>query len=78
MNSEGSITQVSQVVARFARATPPYAGEAHIYRELGIESVAALHLLLALEAEFSVSLDDRRFMGAVTVGELARLVEEGR
>lgn len=71
-------TTVSQVVARFARVTPPYTAEAHLYRDLGIESVQVLHLLFALEAEFAVSIDDRRFIQSSTIDDLARLVGEAR
>jgi len=71
-------TAVSRVVARFARAVPPYAGEAHLYRDLGIESVQVLHLLFALESELGVSLDDRRFIASSTLGDLTRLVGEAR
>jgi acyl carrier protein len=78
MQSNEIDTAVSQVVARFARVTPPYAAEAHLYRDLGIESVQVLHLLFALEAEFAVSLDDRRFIQSSTIDDLARLVGEAR
>jgi acyl carrier protein len=66
--------RVDQVVARFARVAPPYAREAHLYRDLGIESVQVLNLLFALEAEFALSLDDQRFIRATTIGDLSRLV----
>jgi acyl carrier protein len=71
-------TAVGDVVARFARVHPPYAPGAHLYRDLGLESVQVLQLLLALEAEFSVSLDDRRFIQSATIVELARLIGEAR
>jgi acyl carrier protein len=78
MQSNDIDTAVSQVVARFARVTPPYAAGAHLYRDLGIESVQVLHLLFALEAEFAVTLDDQRFIRSATIDELTRLVGEAR
>lgn len=78
MQSNGLSNEVSRVVARFARATPPYEGQAHLYRDLGIESVQVLHLLFALEAEFAVTLDDQRFIQSATLDELTRLVGEAR
>ncbi len=78
ISSTGLDTAVGDVVARFARVHPPYAPEAHLYRDLGIESVQVLHLLLALEAEFAVALDDRRFVQSATIVELARLIGEAR
>lgn len=78
LSTTGLDTAVGDVVARFARVEPPYAPEAHIHRDLGIESVQILQLLLALEAEFAVTLDDRRFVKAATIVELARLIGEAR
>jgi acyl carrier protein len=78
ISSIGLDTAVSDVVARFARVHPPYAPGAHIYRDLGLESVQILQLLLALEAEFSVTLDDRRFIQSATIVELAHLIGEAR
>ena len=74
----GLDTAVGDVVARFARVHPPYAPEAHIYRDLGLESVQILQLLLALEAEFAVSLDDRRYIQSATIVELTHLIGEAR
>ena len=68
--------RIAHIVARFANAAPPYSSEAHIYREFGIESLKALYLLFALEEEFAISLDDQRFIQAVTIDSLARLVGE--
>ncbi|MFT3770757.1 MAG: acyl carrier protein [Minicystis sp.] len=78
MSSNGLETAVSQVVARFARVEPPYAPEAHLYRDLGIESVQVLNLLVAIEAEFAVSLDDRRFIQSGTIDDLAHLIGEAQ
>ena len=77
-SSDAFRTTVTQVVARFARVTPPFSGEAHLYRDLGIESVQALHLLFALEAELGVAIDDQRFIRSSTLDELTRLVAEAR
>jgi hypothetical protein len=78
IQSSGLDTAVGDVVARFAPVHPPYAPGAHLYRDLGLSSVQVLQLLLALEAEFTVSLDDRRFIASATIFELTRLIEEAR
>lgn len=69
---------VCRVVARFARVAPPFAEGAHLYRDLGIESVQVLHLLFALEEELGISLDDQRFIQSVTVADLNHLIAEAR
>ena len=76
--SNGLDQAVSRVVARFARVDPPYAPEAHLYRDLGIESVQVLNLLVALESEFAVSLDDRRFIQSGTIHDLAHLIGDAK
>lgn len=69
---------VGGVVGRFARAAPPFAEGAHLYRDLGIASIDALRLLFALEEELCVALDDRRFIQSTTIADLVRIVEEAR
>jgi acyl carrier protein len=70
--------QVSQVVAASAKVKPPYTGGEHLYNELGLESVQALNLLLALEERFGVTLNDQEFIRCTTVASLAELIEGTR
>jgi len=69
--------RVRTIVERVAKkAQAGFSSEADIYRELGVESTAALDLLLSLEEEFGVSLDDGSFAQALTVSALCALVEK--
>jgi len=70
--------EVCQVVAASAKLPPPYPEGASLYDELGLESVHALTLLLALEERFAVTLDDQKFIKCTTVASLVDLVREAR
>jgi acyl carrier protein len=68
--------RVREVVARVAKL--PDAGainaDSDLFRELGVESTAALDLLLSLEEEFAITIPDDQFGDARTVRALATLV----
>ncbi len=69
--------RVRQVVVRVAKLPPEkqeVPPEADLFRDLGVESTAALDLLLSLEEEFNVSIPDDKFGDARTVRSLAALV----
>jgi acyl carrier protein len=69
--------RVRVIVERVAKkAQAGFSAEADIYRELGVESTAALDLLLSLEEEFGVQLDDGAFAQALTVQALCALIEK--
>jgi len=69
--------RVRTIVERVAKkAQAGFSADADIYRELGVESTAALDLLLSLEEEFGVTLDDGAFAQALTVSALCALVEK--
>ena len=70
--------KVRDIVARVAGASDPatLGSEADIFGDIGIQSTAALDLLLSLEEEFSVSIPDDAFAEARTIASLAKLVEE--
>jgi acyl carrier protein len=72
------LEEVSDLVAASAKVPPPYTGSEHLYNELGLESVQALSLLLALEERFGVTLDDQSFVQCKTVGSLADLIRRSR
>lgn len=48
--------------------------DAHIYHELGVSSVDAMQLLLALEERYGISIPDEDFVEATTLNQLAALV----
>ena len=50
--------------------------DADVFRELGVESTAALDLLFSLEDEFGVAVPDDAFSAARTVRKMAALVAE--
>jgi acyl carrier protein len=52
--------------------------DADVFRELGVESTAALDLLFSLEDEFGVSVPDEAFSSARTVRKMAELIDQLR
>ena len=48
--------------------------DADVFRELGVESTAALDLLFSLEEEFGVAVPDDAFSAARTVRKMTELV----
>ena len=72
----GVVERVRQVVVRVGKLPgPAFADDADLYRELGVESVAALDLLWSLEEEFSLAIPDAGFNDARSVRALAALIE---
>lgn len=71
-------TKVREVVAHVAKIEDPSSigGEKDLYRDLGVQSTAALDLLLSLEDEFDVEIPDEEFGEARTVTGLAALIEK--
>ena len=71
--------RVRAIVARVAKLGGDGAqldANADLFRELGVESTAALDLLLSLEEEFGVSIEDSAFNDARTLAALNALVEK--
>ena len=52
----------------------PLPVDADVFRDLGIESTAALDLLFSLEDEFGVAVPDDAFSSARTIGKMTELV----
>jgi acyl carrier protein len=71
-------TKVRAVVAKIAKKGDPakFPADADLFRELGVESTAALDLLLSLEEEFDVQIPDQKFGDARTLRSLAALISE--
>ena len=72
-------TRVRSVVVKVAKlegARAQFSADADLFRELGVESTAALDLLLSLEEEFNISIPDAKFGDARTLTALTQLVSE--
>lgn len=69
--------KIRTVVAQVAKVQDPAAisADGDLYRDLGVQSTAALDLLLSLEDEFGVTIPDEEFGEARTVGSLTRLIQ---
>ncbi len=70
--------QVRNIVATVAGAKDPsqLAGDADIFRDIGVQSTAALDLLLSLEEAFGITIPDDAFASARTINSLCKLVQE--
>lgn len=68
--------KVRDVVASVAKVSDPatITGDKDLYRDVGVQSTAALDLLLSLEDEFQVTIPDEDFGEARTVSQLAALI----
>lgn len=71
-----ALEEIYAEIKRFRRELRP---SDRIVRDLEIDSLATLEMLLALEERFGVSLvDNPRAMKTETVGDLVRLLEDLR
>jgi acyl carrier protein len=52
--------------------------DADVFRDLGVESTAALDLLFSMEDEFGISIPDDSFSGARTVRKMTELIDSLR
>jgi len=73
---EARVRAVVVKVAKLEGARAQFSPDADLFRELGVESTAALDLLLSLEEEFGIAIPDAKFGDARTLTALARLVAE--
>ncbi|MBV9158310.1 MAG: acyl carrier protein [Acidobacteriaceae bacterium] len=76
-----SITQSDQlneelrsIVAGVGGISPDFDSKAHLYNDLGVPSVKALHLLLTLEERYGISIDDDEFVEATSLDSLRALI----
>ena len=67
---------VVSIVATCGKLSGPIPPDKDLYRDLGVESVNAISILLALEGRFGGAIDDTRFVEARTVNGLVNLVAE--
>jgi len=76
MNNESRVREVVVKVAKLDGDRANFSADADLFRELGVESTAALDLLLSLEEEFNVSIPDQKFGDARTLRALTTLIGE--
>lgn len=62
------------IVAEVGAIPADFNPEAHFYNDLGMPSVKALHLLLALEDRYGISIQDDEFVDATSLEALHRLM----
>jgi acyl carrier protein len=67
-------TKVRDLIAIVAGIEPSFSAEADVFRDLGVESAAALDLLLRLEEEFNVAIDDELFARTRTLSTMSALI----
>ncbi len=65
---------VVSIVQTYGKLKGPIPADRDLYSELGVESVSAISILLALETRFHTTIDDARFIETRTVNGLVELV----
>ena len=65
---------VRVMIARLARIDEDFRADADVFRALGLQSAAALDLLLQIEEEFGIAISDDAFAEARTLEQMAALV----
>jgi len=66
---------VRQTIVRLTQLPADLPKDAHLYLDLGVASVHAMNLLLALEKQFSVQIPDDEFVEATSVARLADMID---
>ena len=69
---------VLAIVCNFGKVAGDLPPEHDLYADLGIESVNAISILLALEEKFCIVIDDYQFSRARTFNRLVDLVLESK
>lgn len=66
---------VSEIVRDVGRLAGDIPDDSDLYAELGVASVNAIAILLALEERFATTIDDNKFVRARSVKQLVELVQ---
>lgn len=76
-SSETTEARIGAIIRRVSKqkSDAPLPLDADVFRELGVESTAALDLLFSLEDEFGVAVPDDAFSSARTIGQMTELVD---
>jgi acyl carrier protein len=76
--SDTTEERICAIIQRVSKQKPTVAAlpvDADVFRELGVESTAALDLLFSLEDEFGISVPDEQFSSARTVRKMTALID---
>ena len=75
--SDTTEARIAAIIRRVSKqkGEGPLPVDADVFRELGVESTAALDLLLSLEDEFGVAVPDDAFSSARTVRKMIELID---
>jgi acyl carrier protein len=77
--NEALVSRVRDVVSKIAQLPKDHldsSSDADLFRDLGVDSAAALDILLSLEDEFGVAIPDDSFGNARSLRAIAKLVVE--
>ena len=69
---------VSEIVRDVGRLAGDMPDDSDLYAELGVASVNAIAILLALEERFATTIDDNKFVRARSVKQLVELVQDSQ
>ncbi len=69
---------VMSIVETCGKLAGPIPPDKDLYSDLGVESVNAISILLALESRLGTTIDDTRFVEARTLNGLVDLVAEAK
>lgn len=69
------VVSIVETCGKLAGPIPP---DKDLYSDLGVESVNAISILLALEGRLGTTIDDTRFVEARTLNGLVDLVAEAK
>ncbi|MHB1513817.1 MAG: acyl carrier protein [Acidiferrobacter sp.] len=67
---------VMSIVETYGKLAGPVPPDRDLYSDLGVESVNAISILLALESRLGTTIDDTRFVEARTLNGLVDLVAQ--
>ncbi len=67
------VMSIIETCGKLAGPIPP---DKDLYSDLGVESVNAISILLALESRLGMTIDDMRFVEARTLNRLVDLVAQ--
>jgi acyl carrier protein len=70
--------QLRGMIADLAHVGEGFSAGADVFREIGLQSAAALDLLLQMEEEFDIAIDDAAFAKERTLSQMTALVVQLR
>jgi acyl carrier protein len=66
--------ELRQIVVDVCGIPPDFDRSAHLFLELGVPSVKALMLVMAIEERYGIQVPDEQFVEAVTLEKLTSMV----